>query len=108
MRVIIANAFSLQMIQEDVVDVHIATITEETVIHILSNSDFISAIGHADTANVVSNILGISIPCNRVNITLDDDTMLIVAQIQGGRLPEGCTTLPDGVKITFKAVQAFV
>lgn len=58
-----------------------------------------SAIGHADTANV----LGVTV--NRVNVHLDAGDVAYVAQLQGGRLPEGATTLPDGFKFKFVKVE---
>lgn len=54
-----------------------------------------SAIGHQDTANVLG------VPMNRINVKLQDGDIAYIAQLQGGRLPEGCTTLPDGFKFKF-------
>lgn len=64
----------------------------------------VSAIGHADTAAVLSDIFDASIEANRVSITLDSDDILIIAQYNGTRLPEGCTSLPEGASFRwFKA-----
>ena len=60
----------------------------------------VSAIGHQDTANV----LGVQM--NRVNVSLASGDVAYVAQLVGGRLPEGSTTLPDG--FTFKFVKVTV
>lgn len=60
--------------------------------------DAISVVGHADTAN----ILGVAF--NRVSVTLHKGDVLYVAQVVGGRLPEGCTTLPDGYRLKFLRV----
>ncbi len=65
------------------------------------SSGFTSAIGHADTAAVIGNILGVEVAMNRINVSLTADTELYVAQVVGGRLPEGCTTLPEGIVIKF-------
>jgi len=54
-----------------------------------------SAIGHQDTANVLG------VPMNRTNVHLSKGDTAYVAQLQGGRLPEGSTTLPDGFKFKF-------
>ena len=96
---IFANAFSLQMVAcpatvkfEEVSVAEVAKALE---------SGFTSAIGHADTAAVVGSLLGMEVAMNRVNVTLTRDTELYVAQVVGGRLPEGCTTLPEGVTIKF-------
>ncbi len=62
---------------------------------------FTSAIGHADTAKVVGTLLGVEVAMNRINVSLTAETELYVAQVVGGRLPEGCTTLPEGIAIKF-------
>lgn len=49
-----------------------------------------SAVGHQDTANV----LGVEM--NRVSLKLQKNDILYIAELQGGRLPEGVTTLPKG------------
>jgi len=61
-------------------------------------ADAVSCVGHADTAAV----LGVA--CNRVSISLDKGDELYVAQLVGGRLPEGSTTLPDGFHFNFVKV----
>jgi hypothetical protein len=61
-------------------------------------SECISIIGHQDLANILG------VPMNRESIKLDSGDTLIVAQVMGGRLPEGSTTLPEGVKIQFLKV----
>lgn len=66
--------------------------------------DAVSAIGHADTAAILSDMLGRKIEHNRVNVSLSRDTVLYVAQVTGGRLPEGATTLPEGIEIRFYRV----
>lgn len=68
------------------------------------DSAFESAIGHADTARIVSGMLGVELPANRVNVKLAKGEKMIVAQYSGPRLPEGATTLPDGAKIEFVLV----
>ena len=84
------NAFSLQM-----VDVPCKVTFEE--VDALPD-DLTSAIGHQDTANV----LGVQM--NRVNVHLSKGDTAYVAQLQGGRLPEGTTTLPDGFSFKFVKV----
>lgn len=58
-----------------------------------------SAIGHHDTAN----ILGVEM--NRINVTLKKGDTAFVAQLQGGRLPEGCTILPEGSSFKYIKVE---
>lgn len=81
------NAFSLQMI-----DFPAAVKFEE--VDTLPDG-LTSAIGHADTAAVLG------VPMNRVNVKLAKGDVAFVAQLQGGRLPEGCKTLPDGFSFKF-------
>jgi len=101
---VLANAFSLNMLSQAKALVSVEQISLEEAKTVLANG-FVSAIGHQDTANVLSNLLGIDVPMNRVNVVLDNDTTLIVAQYKGPRLPEGSTTLPEGAKIEFYRVK---
>lgn len=64
----------------------------------------VSAVGHADTAAVFADTLGIDVPVNRQNIVLDENTELLVGQLIGNRLPEGATTLPPGSRIMWVRV----
>lgn len=90
---IICNAFSLQMVApENIANVRFEAI-EQPCDSELHHMD--SAVGHADTAEVLGVV------CNRMSITLDWDTELYIAQLTGGRLPEGSTTLPEGFKFTW-------
>lgn len=59
----------------------------------------VSAIGHADTAAVLGY------PMNRVSVKLHKGDVAYIAQLQGGRLPEGSTTLPDGFSFKFYRVE---
>ena len=86
------NAFSLQMVQLP------ATVTFAEVDSLPSLDTLVSAIGHQDTANV----LGVQM--NRVNVSLAKGDVAYVAQLVGGRLPEGSTTLPDGFSFKFVKV----
>lgn len=83
----IANAFSIQMLNGFPQDIRI---TEVDHLPQVNGNTIKSAIGHQDTAAVLN------LPCNRINILLDKGDTLYVAQLMGGRLPEGSTTLPQG------------
>ena len=97
----IGNAFSLQMVGETFpCQVSINEVTSSEV-----PQEGTSCIGHVDTAQVVSNILGVTIPMNRINVSLKRGDVLYVAQIMGGRLPEGATQLPEGFMIKFLRVE---
>ena len=98
MKKYLVNAFSIQMLKKGGL-VRFEEIAPEDI-----PTDVISAVGHADTANVLSDLLGFEVTLNRAFVTLDEDTELYVAQIMGGRLPEGATTLPEGVSFKFYKV----
>lgn len=96
---ILANAFSLQMVACPAT-VKFEEVSVAEVVKALEGG-FTSAIGHADTAKVVGTLLGVEVAMNRINVALTAETELYVAQVVGGRLPEGCTTLPEGIAIKF-------
>ena len=87
------NAFSLQMISEFPTNVKFEEV--DTI-----PNGLVSAIGHQDTANVLG------VPMNRVNVSLLKGDVAYIAQLQGGRLPEGATTLPNG--FTFKFIKVTI
>lgn len=99
MKKFLTNAFSIQMLERGGL-VKFEEISLEDI-----PSDVVSAVGHADTANVLTNMLGFEVPVNRISVTLDTETELFVAQLVGGRLPEGSTTLPEGFKFKFFRVR---
>lgn len=107
MAVYISNAFSLQMMSADAPhQIRTNPMTVGQVRHIWRDGvPVISAIGHPDTARVVSDLLGVEVPAQRINLKLEPGDMLVVAQIFGGRLPEGATSLPEGFVMRFVGVQ---
>ena len=100
MKKFLTNAFSIQMLSGPAI-IKFEEIALEDI-----PADVVSAIGHADTAAVLSDLLGFPVPMNRINVALDENTELHVAQLVGGRLPEGATTLPEGFKFKFFRVTA--
>ena len=96
----LSNAFSLSMLEETV------TITVEpfdpSVISKLGAVK--SVVGHESTATIFTQLLGVEVEVNRVNLKLKEGDLLIVGQYIGPRLPEGATELPEGAKIVWKAV----
>lgn len=97
----LANAFSLQMLDlSEALSVDIVPVTMEEI----AESGFESVIGHQDTANVLSTLLGVQVPMQRASVRLEDGDILYVAQVTGGRLPEGATTLPSGMTFKFLKV----
>jgi len=101
MKKYLVNAFSIQMLSGAAT---VQTVRFEEIDATDVPSDVVSAIGHADTAAVLSEVLGFPVPMNRINVALDENTELYVAQLVGGRLPEGATTLPEGFSFKFYRV----
>jgi len=56
----------------------------------LKKEQFISAVGHEATAKALSNVFGVEVPYNRIQITLQPGDKLI-SIILKKRLPEGTT-----------------
>ena len=98
MKKYLVNAFSIQMLKKG------GLVRFDEIDATEVPADVTSAVGHADTAAVLSNMLGFEVPMNRMNISLDEDTEIYVAQLIGGRLPEGSTTLPEGFSFKFYRV----
>ena len=94
----VSNAFSLGMLKEDC-NLTVTEIPEDAFNGIKENC--ISCVGHEDTANILGVVF------NRASITLEKGDVLFVAQLQGGRLPEGATKLPDGFSFKFLKVRVW-
>lgn len=90
----IGNSLSLQMIDLREYTLSVKEVGREEI-----PSYAYSVIGHGDLAN----ILGVTF--NRESITIQKGDVLYVAQITGGRLPEGCKNLPEGFKLKFLRVE---
>ena len=95
----LGNAFSLQMVSAPA-EISVVPVSVDEV----ATASWHSVIGHADTASVVSGLLGRPAAFNRVNVKLQIGDVLYVAKVTGGRLPEGATTLPEGFKLIFLKV----
>jgi hypothetical protein len=89
--VYVSNAFSLQMVKENDYNVKVNEVDSLP-------DGLVSAIGHSDTAKVLGY------EPNRINVELQKGDVLYVAQLIGGRLPEGATTLPEGFSFKFYRV----
>ena len=100
-RTFLGNAFSLQMLDlSKATTVEVVPVTMEEV----AAAEFESVVGHPDTAACLSSMLGKDVPANRVSVSLEAGDVLYVAQLTGGRLPEGSTTLPSGFSFAFVKV----
>ena len=107
MPVVIANAFSLNMLSLEVgiTDLQICPASPDVIRQeIEEEGGFTSVVGHADTAAVFSNLLGVAVPCNRATFQLEEGIALFVGQYKGPRLPEGATSLPEGAKVEWAMV----
>ena len=93
----ISNAFSLQMVSETKYQLNIEEISKDFFDEIKDKA--LSCIGHEDTANLLQ------VDFNRTNISLLKGDILYVAQLTGGRLPEGATELPEGFSFKFLKVE---
>jgi len=104
--IILCNAFSLGMLDPErkETSLKIREVSERRAKKILGGG-FTSCVGHEDTAEVLSGIFRLFIPENRVSVSLTQDSVLLVAQLLGGRLPEGSTTLPEGFSFRFLTVE---
>jgi len=100
-----ANAFSLSMLGDVTTTRLIVRKLSKEEVKLILGQGFESYIGHQDTANVLSNELGLDVPCNRGMLLLGKDDVAIVAQYMGGRLPEGATQLPEGATFTYYLVK---
>lgn len=117
MRNILSNAFSINMVAslintmdpagcsyyknaEPGLELSIKEIPAEAI-----PNDCISIVGHADTATILTNMLGFEVTFNRVSFTAEHGDVLYVAQYNGPRLPEGATTLPEGAGFKFYRIE---
>jgi len=100
----VVNAFSFNMLPEDVEAVCIKAVKldEKEAGNLLVSNEFVSAVGHEDTANILSKLLGVKIPFNRIDVKLDvkKDELLLVQYI-GPRLQAGATELPECTRFNF-------
>lgn len=101
-RIFLGNAFSLQMLDlSKKARVLVTPVTSDEVAH----TDFMSVVGHTDTAAVLTDMLAVPVFCNRTSVRLQKGDVLFVAQVTGGRLPEGATRLPEGFSLSFLRVE---
>lgn len=92
------NAFSLNMLAEFPVQ----PLFEEiplTEVRAMLATGFESAVGHADTASVFTDVLDLPVNTVRATVVLKKGDVAIVGQYRGPRLPEGAVHLPEGATI---------
>ena len=99
MTIYICNAFSLSMLDRNGAQRAPTAISLETAKRFARAASAVSAVGHADTAAVFSEILGVPVICDRITVKLTTNDLALIGQLTGPRLPEGCKTLPENATI---------
>ena len=112
MKIIICNAFSLSMLDRDTQKLKGPGIAnglpvtprqpmpvDDPMAIIAAADEVVSAVGHADVAAIMAQLLKIDVPVNRTSIKLAEGTRALIGQYMGPRLPEGETSLPAGSTI---------
>ena len=104
---LLVNAFSLNMLPaKGTMSINATPVSLEEARDILATYGVESAVGHSDTANLLTGLLGIPVYAERRTVTIPEDgAYMMVAQYSGPRLPEGATTLPEGATITWWMVR---
>lgn len=98
----ILNAFSANMLASFPASVEFEEIALEQAREYAKNAE--SAVGHADTAAVFSDVLGLPVAANRATVALSKGDSVLVGQYIGPRLAEGATKLPEGATIKWLKV----
>ena len=96
----ISNAFSLNMVSANC-QIRAINLSMEQAAEYCRINQPISYSGHADTANIASNLLGYPIAENRGTLALTHGDEVLVTQYSGPRLPVGATELPEGAAFRF-------
>jgi hypothetical protein len=99
------NSFSGNMLANFPSGVSFEKVPPLFVASMISRGDLVSAVGHADTAAVFADDLGVAVVMNRATVSLKTGDWAVVGQYRGPRLPEGATTLPDGAEIVWLLVK---
>ena len=113
MKPIILNSFSPNMLSQFPASVYFEEMPLDEVRKLYADAEsrnknpepLPSAVGHADTAAVFSSELSMTVPANRLNVSLTKGDRAIIGQYRGPRLPEGTTTLPEGATIMWLQVE---
>jgi hypothetical protein len=101
----VSNAFSFNMFTF-VPEVLVQTeMTQAEASDFLKKREFTSVFGHADSASLVSQLLGVEIEFNRSNQKFTYQDQIFVIQYSGPRLPEGATSLPEGAGFKYILVE---
>lgn len=85
--------------------IRVSPISLDDVLSMVELKQLQSAVGHKETASILSEMFGVDVPFARKTVLMDPGDAAIVAQYIGPRLPEGATTLPKGASIEFRLVE---
>jgi hypothetical protein len=101
-KIFVSNAFSLSMLTSFPANLRVREVSLEDAKKLLSQSNFVSAVGHQATADVLTRLLGVQVQFNRIQIQLGEGDALIVFQLMT-RLEEGKVLNEDELaKLQFK------
>jgi hypothetical protein len=101
------NAFSLNMLRDPSgTRLTIQTLSDDQARELAPSLR--SAVGHADTARLLEDRLGVPVATNRESVQLGAGDTVLVAQMRGPRLPEGATKLPPEARIEWLLVRVGV
>jgi hypothetical protein len=92
----IANAFSLSMLSSAETNLSVKEVSVEEVKKDLKDG-FTSAVGHQSTAEILSALLEMNVPTNRISLSLNKGDVLYVFQLLT-RLQEGQILSADEIK----------
>ena len=92
------NAFSLNMLATLPAQPSFEEVTLTEARDALA-AGFTCGVGHADTAAVFADTLGMEVPMARITIALKGGDEAIIGQYRGPRMPEGAHKLPEGATI---------
>ncbi len=98
MAVYLLNSFSLNMLwPARAYTLKVTRLSLEEARNIIAREGFLSAIGHQETANFLSKLLGVEVPYYRTQVRLVPRDKALVFQLHI-RLPEGTILSEDEVR----------
>lgn len=86
----VSNAFSLGMLKHPYAQLDVSEVSEDYASHRLREEPWVSSIGHEATAQIITKLTGVYVPCHRQALRLDLGDEVLVFQLKL-RLPEGKT-----------------
>jgi hypothetical protein len=102
---LLVNAFTPGMLSSLNGNIALEEISVEQARALAATGEYLSVVGHADTAALFTEQLGVEVKFNRQTVKVGNGDELLLGQYTGPRLPEGATTLPEGAKITWCLVR---